>query len=87
MGFEDSQRHWLTEEQLLRDVDVARQEFFESLAAFDSVISDIPSRLPPPDGVQRIRNFARQRDAAYASYRDALKRLSDYSDATKRGRL
>jgi hypothetical protein len=87
MSFEDNQRPCLTEEQLLREIDLARQEFFESIAAFDNVISDIPSRLPQPDGVQRIRNVARQRDTAYAKYRDALERLSKHSEAPKRRHL
>jgi hypothetical protein len=71
----------VTEEQLLVEVDVARQEFFESLAGFNAVIADIPSHLPAPDGVQRIRNVARQRDVAYVKYRAALKRLSDHLGA------
>jgi hypothetical protein len=85
MGIGDELPPRQTEEQLLLEVDVARQEFFESLAGFNAVIADIPSHLPAPDGVQRIRNVARQRDIAYAKYRAALKRLSDHlgSDAPK----
>ena len=78
MGLEEDLIPRVTEEQLLLEVDVARQEFFESLAGFNAVIADIPSHLPAPDGVQRIRNIARQRDVAYAKYRAALKRLSDH---------
>lgn len=78
MGIGDEPPRLQTEEQLLLEVDVARQEFFESLAGFNAVIADIPSHLPAPDGVQRIRNVARQRDVAYTKYRAALKRLSDH---------
>jgi hypothetical protein len=78
MSLEDDPPRRQTEEQLLLEVDAARQEFFTSLAAFDKVINDIPSHLPSPDGVQRIRNSARQRDLSYAKYRTALKRLSDH---------
>jgi hypothetical protein len=78
MGLEEDIPPRVSEEQLLLEVDVARQEFFESLAGFNAVIADIPSHLPAPDGVQRIRNVARQRDVAYAKYRAALKRLSDH---------
>jgi hypothetical protein len=87
MGMEDDLRPRQTEEHLLLEVDVARQEFFESLAGFNAVIADIPSHLPAPDGVQRIRNVARQRDVAYAKYRSALKRLSDHlaNDTPKNG--
>jgi hypothetical protein len=45
------------------------------------LVADIPSHLPAPDGVQRIRNVARQRDVAYVKYRAALKRLSDHLGA------
>ena len=78
MGLEEDLTPRVSEEQLLLEVDVARQEFFESLAGFNAIIADIPSHLPAPDGVQRIRNLARQRDVAYAKYRAALKRLSDH---------
>lgn len=85
MSLQDDLPHRQTEEQLLLEVDVARQEFFASLAAFDEVIGDIPSHLPSPDGVQRIRSSARQRDLAYAKYRVALKRLSDHLGTSRLG--
>ena len=78
MSVQDDLPPRLTEDQLLTEVDTARQEFLESLAGFNAVIADIPSHLPAPDGVHRIRNVARQRDLSYAKYRAALKRLSDH---------
>src|SRR4051812_45923615 len=46
MGLEEDLTPRVTEEQLLLEVDVARQEFFDSLAGFNAVIADIPSHLP-----------------------------------------
>jgi len=78
MRIEDDKSPLVTEQQLLADMDSARQEFFESLAAFDEIISDVPSHLPAPDGVYRIRKSAKVRDAAYAKYKTALKRFQDH---------
>jgi hypothetical protein len=77
---DDSPR--VTEEQLMADLDAARQEFLESIAALDEIVCDIPSHLPAPDGAYRIRNIAKSRDVAYAKYKAAVKRLKDHTGDT-----
>jgi hypothetical protein len=43
--------------KILRDVlDSALKERNDASEAFDEVLRDIPSRIPHPDGVQRIKN-------------------------------
>lgn len=78
MSFKDDGSARVTEEQLLADMDSARQAFLESLLAFDEIIAEVPSRLPVPDGVYRIRKSAKVRDVAYAKYKAALKRFKDH---------
>ena len=82
MDIEGNDSPGVTEEQLLAELDGARQEFFQSIAALDEIICDIPSHLPAPDGAYRIRNIAKSRDVAYAKYKAAAKRLKDHTGDT-----
>jgi hypothetical protein len=55
---------------------VARAE--AATDAFTAMASNIPSGIPHPDGVQRIRNASREMTAARNKMMEANARLNDY---------
>ena len=56
--------------------------------AFTEVMGDIPSGMPHPDGVQRIRNAAHDLSAARAELMKAHTRLNEFfSSGISRGDL
>jgi hypothetical protein len=84
MSAQDEDRPRLTEARLLRELEIARQEFFASIAASQAALDDVPYHLPSPDGAQYMRNVTRQRDLSYAKYKAALQRLSEYFESARR---
>jgi hypothetical protein len=46
--------------------------------SFDATVSEIPSRMPHPDGVQRIHNASRKVSVARVEMMKAHNRLNDY---------
>jgi len=56
----------------------ARQRVEAASIEFKSIIEDIPSGLPHPDGIQRIQNSSRKLTAELRQRERAHNRLSDY---------
>jgi hypothetical protein len=46
--------------------------------AFDKVVGDIPSHIPHPDGVQRIKNASKKLKTARDEMLEAHRTLDDY---------
>ena len=62
-------------------VNVLAQTTFQvevASAEFNSLMKDIPSGLPHPDGAQRIKNASRKLSAARLTHGTAVNRLNDY---------
>jgi hypothetical protein len=66
------------EEALLSDLDKLRGNAQRAQALLLSVTSDVPSELPHPDGVQRIRNAGRAQKVALTKYADALREFNEF---------
>jgi hypothetical protein len=67
-------------ERILRaDLERTRNLYKAEAANFRSVTQDIPSGLPHPDGVTRIRLAADAHNRALDSYMTALKRFNNYA--------
>jgi hypothetical protein len=64
--------------RLKGDLEKARAEYQATCGEFQSIVKDIPSGIPRPDGELRIRQFGAASRAALQSYRLALMRFSDY---------
>jgi hypothetical protein len=62
---------------LFRDVREATERSEAATDAFTTAASNIPSGIPHPDGVQRIRNASRVMTAARNEMMAAHKRLND----------
>jgi len=56
----------------------ARSEYERAHAEFKAVTGDIPSGLPPPDGMQRIRNAGNSYRATMDAYQAALHEFNTY---------
>ena len=56
----------------------ARDRVNSASKAFSEITANIPSELPHPDGMQRIRNAANQLKLARKEMRQAYSRLNDY---------
>ena len=67
------------EELLKGELDDARAEYDAAHKKFDSLIKDIPSEIPQPDGSMRIRQAGEASRAALQNYKRALKRFSEYA--------
>lgn len=63
---------------LHREFLIASERAREATASFDATVSEIPSGIPPPDGVQRIHNASRQVSIARVEMIKAHNRLNDY---------
>ena len=66
------------EKRLKGDLDKARAEYQSAYGEFQSIVKDIPSGIPHPDGELRIRQSGAASRAALQNYRLALMRFSDY---------
>ena len=67
------------EERLKGELDRARAEYQATSTEFDSLIKDIPSGIPSPDGELRIRQTGAASRTALQKYSRALKRFSEYT--------
>jgi hypothetical protein len=63
---------------LQQDVAAAEERASSANAAFREVMKDIPSKLPHPDGTQRVLNVCRLLSAARREVTDADSRLNDF---------
>jgi hypothetical protein len=61
-----------------QDVAAAEARAHAANAAFREVMKDIPSKLPHPDGTQRVLNVCRLLSAARREVTDADSRLNDF---------
>jgi hypothetical protein len=64
--------------KLVHELHEATMRADAATAAFTEVTGDIPSRLPHPDGVQRIHNASREMDTARKAMMTANARLNDF---------
>ena len=67
------------EQRLKGDLEKARVEYQAACAEFHSLVQDIPSGIPQPDGELRIRQTGEASRAALQNYTRALKRFSQYT--------
>jgi len=67
------------EERLKGELDMARAEYQAACGEFHSLVKDIPSGIPQPDGELRIRQSGEVSRAALLNYTRALKRFSQYT--------
>jgi len=54
--------------------------------AFQEVVSEIPSNIPHPDGIQRIKNASQQLTKARDEMMEAHRLLDDYVNRDEPGR-
>jgi hypothetical protein len=66
------------EERLKGDLNKARVEYQVAWGEFQSMVKDIPSGTPQPDGELRIRQTGAASRTALQSYRRALMRFTEY---------
>jgi hypothetical protein len=71
--------HLKIEERLKEDLDKARSEYQAACVEFHSLVKDIPSGIPQPDGELRLRRSGEVSRAALQNYSLALKRFSQYT--------
>jgi hypothetical protein len=65
---------------LLQDILELTARIDEASAEFDEVMRQIPSDLPHPDGVQRIKNISAKLSTARQELMNAHRRLDDHLD-------
>src|SRR4051812_3523341 len=63
---------------LLREVEIAAQKARSASRALMRITADIPSKIPHPDGTQRIRNASRALSIAREKLTAADSRLNDF---------
>jgi len=63
---------------LTREAEKAQERFKAEAENFNKVVHDLPSLIPYPDSVTRIKLAASQHNDALEAYRMAVKRLNDY---------
>jgi len=63
---------------LVHDLTEAKVRFEANALEFNSIIDDIPSGLPHPDGTQRIQNASRKLATTRKRKERAYDRLDDY---------
>ena len=64
--------------KLVQDLHQATMRADAATVAFNATANDIPSALPHPDGIQRIRNASEEMDAARRDMMTAHSRLNDF---------
>jgi hypothetical protein len=67
-----------TRASLLQNVADATMRAEAASEAFEKVVGDIPSGMPHPDGVQRIKNVSQQLSKARDEVLEAQRALDDY---------
>ena len=67
-------------EKLIQEVLEATAHKVEAFRKFDAIMLTIPSGLPQPNGVQRIKNASNELSIARKEMARAYARLSDYLD-------
>jgi hypothetical protein len=66
--------------QFLREqLDAARTAYTAASAEFDSMVREVPSGIPQPDGALRIHKAGQASRAALQNYMRALKRFADFT--------
>ena len=60
------------------DVTCAKQQLDDANRRFDDVIREVPSLLPHPDGVQRIKNVSRDLALSHNELNEAVERLNNF---------
>jgi hypothetical protein len=73
------QEHLEIEERLKCDLDKARAEYQAACGEFHSLVKEIPSGIPQPDGELRLRHAGEASRVALQNYTVALKRFSQYT--------
>jgi hypothetical protein len=73
------QEYLKIEERLKGDLEKARSEYQAACVEFHSLVQDIPSGVPQPDGELRLRQTGQASRAALQNYTLALKRFSQYT--------
>ncbi len=63
---------------LLQDLSETTFRVKEASVAFDAVVSSIPSKLPQPDGIQRIKNASNELSITRREMMRAHARLNDF---------
>jgi hypothetical protein len=56
------------------DIDATRLVMKHAMKVFDSMVREVPSAIPHPDGVQRIKNASRDLSSARAALNAAVAR-------------
>ena len=64
--------------KLKAELDEANRENIAASAEFNSIMKDIPSGIPQPDGSLRIRQAAAKMNAAVRKHVLAVNRFSDF---------
>jgi hypothetical protein len=65
--------------QLLQeDFDAAQQRRIAASERYSEIINDIPSGIPHPDGIDRIRQVSGEYKASREAASEAMQRLSDF---------
>ena len=67
-----------TRRALIKNLKEATERANAASRAYDAVMRDIPSGIPPPDGVQRIQNASRDLSQARAAMMKAHIRLNEF---------
>ncbi len=67
-----------TRDALIKSLKEATERANAASLEFDAVMSDIPSGVPHPDGIQRIHNASRALSAARAEMMKAHIRLNEF---------
>ena len=67
------------EERLRSDLEKARAEYQAACGEFHSLVKDIPSGVPQPDGELRLRQTGEASRTALQNYTRALRRFSQYT--------
>jgi hypothetical protein len=73
----DSRKHLDAEKRLGGDLEKARVEYRAACIEFHSLLNDIPSGIPQPDGNLRIMQTGQAARAALEKYRRAIQRFND----------
>jgi hypothetical protein len=67
------------EDLLVRELSRTREDYEKAHKEFLVVTSDIPSGIPHPDGVQRIKNAGAEERAAISDYIRALREFNAFA--------
>jgi hypothetical protein len=67
-----------TRKRLWEAVQLAQTEHARLTTIFDSIVAEVPSGLPAPDGVLRIEEAGRARRFAFKKYQQALSEFTEF---------